>query len=171
MGVRGQGEAVTRIIVAAAGVLVDVGGLDEGTGLGIEPVTGEGAGIVVTSKHLAFEAAVAAFALARPEGVGVATERLDLAGVGKGQLEPGAERDLLARGEVDRDQGAARGAAESTIFEKEPQFRIKLAEAGRGLRVRGSAVAGVARPETITLPSEGVKWHGDVGGVALTIKD
>jgi hypothetical protein len=29
----------------------------------------------------------------------------------------------------------------------------------------------VARPDTITFPSEGVKWHRDVGGVALAITD
>jgi hypothetical protein len=42
VGVGGEGEAVAGIVVAAHGVLVDVGGLDDGACGGLEAVAGEG---------------------------------------------------------------------------------------------------------------------------------
>lgn len=44
VGVGGEGEAVAGIVVAAFGVLVDVGGLDDGGGFRVEAVAGEGTG-------------------------------------------------------------------------------------------------------------------------------
>jgi hypothetical protein len=47
VGVLGEGDAVVEGVVAAAGELVDVGGVDGAGGEGDEAVAGQGAGVVV----------------------------------------------------------------------------------------------------------------------------
>lgn len=63
VGIRGEGEAVSGVVVAAEGVLVDVAGLHEGAIVGFQSVTREGAGVVVAADDVALEAGVAAFFL------------------------------------------------------------------------------------------------------------
>lgn len=63
VGVGREGEAVARIVVAAFGVLMNVGRLDYGAALGVEPVTGEGTGEVVATENVGLEPGVTAFFL------------------------------------------------------------------------------------------------------------
>ena len=81
VSVRAESEAVAGIVVAADGVLVDVRGLDDGGGFGIEPITGEGAGEVIAAKDVGFKAAVAAFFLAGFGFCGVLLESGDGGGI------------------------------------------------------------------------------------------
>ena len=71
VGIRGEGEAVSGVVVAAEGVLVDVAGLHEGAIVGFQSVAREGAGVVVAADDVGLEAGVAAFFLRGSEGIGV----------------------------------------------------------------------------------------------------
>ncbi len=71
VGVGGEGEAVSGVVVAAEGVLVDVAGLHDGAIVGFQSVTREGAGVVVAADDVGLETGVAAFFLRGFEDIGV----------------------------------------------------------------------------------------------------
>jgi hypothetical protein len=130
VSVRGKGEAVAGIVVAAHRVLVDVGGLDDGGGFRVEPIAREGAGKIVAAEHVGLKAAVAAFFLTGFEGGGIAPQHCDGIRVWDRQTKTGAEHNLLSGREVHSDNGAACFAAEVAVMQACVERGIEIAEAG-----------------------------------------
>ena len=171
VGVGREGEAVVGIVVAGNSVLVDVGGLDDGGGFRVEPVAGKGAGEVVAAEHVALEAAVASLFLSGFELVGVQLHGLDGCGIGNRQPEPGAEHDLFARGEVDRNQCLPGLISEPGVLKADEELRIEVAEACGGLGFGWLPIGGEGLPNLIPSTAEGVERHGNIRLVALAFED
>lgn len=162
VGVGREGEAVAGIVVAADGVLMDVGGLDDRAGFRVEAIAGEGAGEIVAAEHIALEAAVAAFFLTGFECCGISPQGGDGFRLGSRQTKPGTEHDLFGGREVDADEGAAGFAAEVGVLQASEETGIEVAETGGELGFRGLSIGGETLPDLIALAAEGVERHRDV---------
>jgi len=84
VGVGGEGEAVAGIVVAAFGVLVNVGSLDDVTFGRFQLISGEGAGELIATGDTDLETTVTALFLCGLEGVGVLPELVHLGGIRNG---------------------------------------------------------------------------------------
>lgn len=167
MSVRGEGEAVAGVVVSRDGMLMNVGGLDDGGCFGVETVTGQGAGEVVAAENVALEAAVPPLFLASLVFGGMSAEGTDFIGARWLKAEAGREHDLFDRGEIDRDQGSANLASEVGIPKAVEERGMDGAQAGGGLGGGGLNVGGEALPHLVSGPTEGVEGHWDVRLVAL----
>jgi hypothetical protein len=120
-----DGVEFVGVVVAADGVLVDVGGLDDGSGLCVEAVAGEGAGEVVAAEDVTLESRVAAFFLSGFEFFGLVAEGVDFSGFRHRKAEPGAEHDLFPGRKVNGDKGCARLAPEVRLLKAGVEVRIE----------------------------------------------
>ena len=171
VGVGGEREAIARIIVAADGVLVDVGGLDDVAGGGLEAVASKSAGVLVAGIDFGFEAAVPAFFLSGFEGLAVFGEFNHLGGVGHGQEKAGADFGLFGRGEVGRDEQASGGEAKIWVEQAIVKIGIQMAEAGGELGSRRIAMFVKPLPDGIAVAAERVEGHADFRAVSSSFHD
>ena len=165
VGIGAKGEAVLRIVVAAFGVLMDVGGLHDVACCCLEAITSEGAGVFVAGADFGFEAVVAAYFLAGLEGIAVFGEFGHGGAVGNGETEALAEADLLSGCEVGRDHDSPCAEAKIGIHETGKKIGIKMAESGGEFGDRRIPLFIEAFPDGITFASECVEGHGDFGAV------
>lgn len=161
MGVGSEGEAVAGIVVAAFGVLVDVGGLDDVACSGLEAVAGEGAGVSIAGADFGLESVVAAFFAAGLVGFPVVGELRHLGGIGNRDAESFAKADLLGGSEVCGDHDPAGAEPEGGIEQAIEEVWIELAEACGELGNGGLAVFVEAFPDGVPFTAEGVERHGD----------
>lgn len=170
VGVGRQGKAVARVVISRDRMLMDMGGLDDGGGFGVESVTGQGTSEVVAAEDITFEATVSSLLLTGLVFYRLLTKHPDFLGARGLQAQAGREHDLFARGKVDHDQGFAGLASKSRILETSEKSGIERAEAGGGLGFGRETIGGKGLPNLVPRAAEGVEGHGDVRLVALAFE-
>ena len=165
MRIGAKGEAVLRIVVAAFGVLMDVGGLHDVACCGLEAVTSERAGVFVAGADFGFEAIVAAFFLTGFEGLAIFGEFCHGGAVGNGETKTLAEADLLSGCEVGGDHDPSCAQAKISIHETGKKIGVKMAESGGEFGDRRISILIEALPDGITFAAECVEGHRDFGTV------
>ena len=169
MGIGAKGEAVLRIVVAAFGVLMDVGGLHDVACCGLEAVTSESAGVFVAGADFCFESIVAAFFLTGFEGIAIFGEFAHGGAVGNRQTKALAEADLLSGCEVGGDHDLPGFQAKIGIHETGKKIGVKMAESGGEFGDRRIPLFIEAFPDGITFAAECVEGHRDFGAVFSAI--
>ncbi len=130
VGVFAEGDAVARVVVPAIAELVDVGGVNNASGVdGGEAVAGERTGIVIGGDHTDAESS---FAPGEPRLFGrfVSAVLLDFPGGWLGKANHLVQGDLLRGAEIFRNQQVASGFAAGGILQEGDEVARKLRESG-----------------------------------------
>lgn len=167
VGVFGEGDTVVQVVVAAAGELMDVAGIDDSAGVeGDEAVAGQGACVVVGCHHADPEAPfpppLGRF-LVCGQGINSVSKRR---GVAAGQ---GTEGHLFARLEIGANKDGPGLHAQSGIVDCRQKLRGKT-QGGRQFAMSEDIALCVERcPETVGLHM--IERHLDVRPLRPAVGD